>query len=371
MLNSSVLDIAIGIVFVFLLLSVLATTINEVIFSFLNMRGKVLLKGISTLLGDIPPFDKGEDGFVSKIYNHGQVFGLYRGRFSPDNKGELPSYIPARNFAIALLDTICQPFCEMPPAPTPNLVQATGPNLVQATSPAPPAITQQAMQITQGFKDAVKKLAHSPVTCKIGVPLQSMMTLAGNDAVKLQKNVEDWFNSGMDRVSGHYKFNTQRALLCIGLVIAIAMNADTIHIIRQLSNDSTLRQALVTAAGSAKAPTPPAGQPAADAATFQQQISDTTKAYQSVTSLGLPLGWPTGLKQKDGSDFPPGQRIENTLLWMYSNPSMIVGWLFTAFAISLGAPFWFDMLNKIMVVRSTIKPTEKSQTEGSKDKPAT
>ena len=44
-----------------------------------------------------------------------------------------------------------------------------------------------------------------------------------------------------------------------------------------------------------------------------------------------------------------------------------VGWLFTAFAISLGAPFWFDMLNKIMVIRSTVKPEEKSKTEGSKD----
>ena len=361
MLNSSVLDVAIGVVFAFLLLSVLATAVNEVIFSFLNMRGKLLLKGISTLLGDIPPFDTGENGFVSKIYNHGQVYGLYRGPFAPSNEGELPSYIPARNFAIALLDTISQPFSEMPPAT---------PTAAQAINAGPQAISQQAMRITQGFKDAVKKLADNPATCKVGVPLQSMTTMAGNDALKLQMNVEDWFNSGMDRVSGHYKFNTQRALLCIGLVIAIAMNADTIHIIRQLSNDSTLRQALVTAAGSAKAPTPPTGQPAPDAAAFRQQITDTTSAYQGVTSLGLPVGWPTGSRPKDGSEFTVSQRIGNTLGWIYSNPSMIVGWLFTALAISLGAPFWFDMLNKIMVVRSTIKPTEKSQAEGSKDKPA-
>jgi hypothetical protein len=43
------------------------------------------------------------------------------------------------------------------------------------------------------------------------------------------------------------------------------------------------------------------------------------------------------------------------------------GWLLTGMAISLGAPFWFDLLNKFMVVRSTIKPQEKSQTEPSKD----
>jgi hypothetical protein len=46
---------------------------------------------------------------------------------------------------------------------------------------------------------------------------------------------------------------------------------------------------------------------------------------------------------------------------------IIVGWLVTAFAIMLGAPFWFDVLNKFMVIRSTIKPHEKSKEEASKD----
>jgi hypothetical protein len=45
----------------------------------------------------------------------------------------------------------------------------------------------------------------------------------------------------------------------------------------------------------------------------------------------------------------------------------LLGWLFTALALSLGAPFWFDLLNKFMVVRSTIKPREKSGVERSKD----
>jgi hypothetical protein len=47
---------------------------------------------------------------------------------------------------------------------------------------------------------------------------------------------------------------------------------------------------------------------------------------------------------------------------------MLLGWLLSAIAISLGAPFWFDALNKIMVVRSTVKPREKSRDESSKDK---
>ena len=47
--------------------------------------------------------------------------------------------------------------------------------------------------------------------------------------------------------------------------------------------------------------------------------------------------------------------------------AMAVMWFLTAIAMTLGAPFWFDLLNQIMVIRSTIKPQEKSGSEASKD----
>ena len=48
----------------------------------------------------------------------------------------------------------------------------------------------------------------------------------------------------------------------------------------------------------------------------------------------------------------------------------MLGIIFTALAVSQGAPFWFDLLNKFIVIRSTIKPHEKSPEQPSKDKPA-
>jgi hypothetical protein len=66
--------------------------------------------------------------------------------------------------------------------------------------------------------------------------------------------------------------------------------------------------------------------------------------------LGLPIGW---------------QRSGAADVW-----SHLLGWLMTGFALSLGAPFWFDLLNKMMVVRATVKPQEKSRDEGSKDRSA-
>ena len=179
---------------------------------------------------------------------------------------------------------------------------------------------------------------------KVGKPLVSMITMAGNDAVKLQKSVEDWYNSGMDRVSGWYKYKTQWMLFAIGLVIAVAINADTIHIVKQLSQDSTLRASIVAAAESAKEPQIDQG------LSTEARIDAAKRSLHDVNDLGVPLGWHHGDWSADHA------------------PNLILGWLLTAIAISLGAPFWFDTLNKIMVIRSTVKPREKSHDEGSKDK---
>ena len=56
---------------------------------------------------------------------------------------------------------------------------------------------------------------------------------------------------------------------------------------------------------------------------------------------------------------------------LYGILLLLVGYVATAAALTLGAPFWFDVLNKIMVIRSTVKPREKSQEEGSEDRKVT
>ena len=108
-------------------------------------------------------------------------------------KANLPSYIPAKNFALALLD-----------------LRQTTPNL-------PPNVNSAL--------DAFEKNA-------------------GNDAAKLQRNVEDWFNSSMDRVSGWYKRYSQRIVLVMGLVAAVLVNADCIQIAKRLSTDASLRNSI-------------------------------------------------------------------------------------------------------------------------------
>jgi hypothetical protein len=394
MFGSSMLDIAIGLVFTFLLISVFATVINELIVSLLALRGRFLLRGIKSLLNDSTAI-----GLARDIYEHGQIYGLYEGGFAPDKTvRNLPSYIPAKNFALALMDVVLkgQPdpdtgnqkaAVNAPIALAPPQLPVDG-QLAIAPVNAQAAIVDQIILVSQDFRDAAAALARDPATAKVGKPLVAMIDMAGGDAAKLQQSIETWFNSAMDRVSGWYKAHTQWTLFWLGILLAVVMNADTIHIVRQLSSDQTLRQSIVAAAQTAKSPQSTAGQD------VKVQIAGANDALKNIHNLGLPLGWTftdeelckepqsTEKQPQESKPAPQCKALQATLkspvplvlqsqfsaaiqrIWDY--PGMLIGWLLTAIAISLGAPFWFDALNKIMVIRSTVKPAEKSPLEASK-----
>jgi len=185
---------------------------------------------------------------------------------------------------------------------------------------------------------------------------------------KLQSNLEDWYNDAMDRVSGWYKRYTQRVLLIVGLILAIAFNVNSISIAHLLWVDRDIRDGMVTAAtdylkdhpnvDSASGQT---GEPTTEKALVERMESSVNAVNAVTTKYMLPVGWRHSRTQYLGwwMDDPSQMAVEALVV--------LAGWLITAGALSLGASFWFDMLNKIMVVRNTVKPQEKSQTEASKD----
>jgi hypothetical protein len=184
----------------------------------------------------------------------------------------------------------------------------------------------------QPLRDAIKNIKNPEVE----KALRTLVDAAGNDVTKARENIEGWFNSAMERVTGWYKRRTQWIILALGLAVAIAVNADTIAIARSLSYDAAMRQSLVAAAQEyAKAPQTPG-----TAATPQERLN---KNQEEIQKLGLPIGW-EGVDEKSMPKSREG--------WLLK----ILGWLLTAMAISLGAPFWFDLLNKFMTARSTLKP---------------
>jgi len=85
-------------------------------------------------------------------------------------------------------------------------------------------------------------------------------------------------------------------------------------------------------------------------------------------SLNLPIGWDSANVTWIAPEDPgkPDATMLSRISWGGFGFAAI-GWFLTAIAMTLGAPFWFDTLNKFMVVRATVKPDEKSGVEGSKD----
>jgi hypothetical protein len=318
MFGSLMLDVAIGMALVYLLLSFVAAAVREGIESWLKDRSTFLRRGIAELLRD--------ENLTTDLFNHPQISALYRGTYEEAKASrQLPSYIPARNFALALMDIA---------------VRGRDANaaIEASAGSAPLSIAAIRQNVSRIGNPAVQRVVLSAID------------LSGGDFDRAQKGIETWFDSAMDRVSGWYKHRTQRILIFTGVIVAMIANVDTIRLAHKLYNDPGQRQLAVAMAGEiTKEPLPGQTQPATAAAGSARADSLAGVMIRRLDALELPIGWPDATFGRD---------------WYMR----ILGWLITGAAISLGAPFWFDLLNRMMVVRSTVKPHEKSPEESSEDR---
>jgi hypothetical protein len=101
MFGSNVLEVAIGVIFVYLLLSLICTALNEGIASLLDKRSDNLFEGVKNLLND-PKFT----GLAQQLYNHGLIAGTSQHATDPDKPTRKPSYMSPANFSLALLDIL-------------------------------------------------------------------------------------------------------------------------------------------------------------------------------------------------------------------------------------------------------------------------
>jgi len=162
------------------------------------------------------------------------------------------------------------------------------------------------------LEEGIKALPDSGVRASLLAVIQS----SDRRIEGAQHAIEGWYNDGMDHVSGWYRRRTQFWTALLAGAITIAMNADTIRMARDLWLEPALRASVAIAATSGH-------------------------AVQAVEPV---LGW-TGMADWNS----PAACLTH-----------VAGWLVTMVAVSLGAPFWFDMLNKVVNVRSAGKPPEGS-----------
>jgi hypothetical protein len=217
--------------------------------------------------------------------------------------GEKPSYIAARAFSQALFDLLVPPTGAQP-------------------------------RTIQDLRDGIAKLPDDKLRrTLLGLIDSSKDTLEG-----ARDKVEHWFDDTMERVGGWYKRMAQQIIFVAGLLLCVALNADAIMIVRELWSDEALRGAVVAAAAKRV-------QAGNSAVAGGPSVSFDQVAIEVRRANTPPIGW-----SSTHGDFRA---------W----PSTAAGWLLkilgialSSFAIVLGAPFWFDVLNKIINVRLSGNP---------------
>ena len=320
---SPAVDVALGLIFLFVLLSLICSTINEMIAGVLSWRARFLEEGIRSMLAGKASL-KSVDGLIDQLTAHpliqgkvatpqdGEPKGL-RGRLARLRRKVMkprafPSYLNNKTFSLVFLDTFAQPELDD---------------------------SRDVLARARGYVEGLD--AHSPVRRV----LISFLDKADGNVDRFRESLESWFDLTMNRVSGWYKRHTQLALIVIAKIVTLLANADTLQIGKALWNDDAVRASVVAQAqraveqGNAE---PDVGSGVSESAeTLSDQVAD-------VSALELPLGWRTD--PDDPRWFDDWQGAVGKVL----------GLLATVLALTLGAPFWFDLLGKVSRIRATGKP---------------
>jgi hypothetical protein len=443
-------EVAIGLVFMWFVVSMATMQIQEVIANYLSKRSKDLKAAIEGMLENPEK--------VRELYEHPLIKGLSKS-LSEDEKSELkelqgkdendlkrgekrklkqlvlkleslPSYIPSKNFSLALFDIVANAGTEKSPILSSldklqdGINNITDEELKQQARSAANSIYQLAQaaaksdagkEFQEGVRNELKnqiellgskhnslksltdslaqEVANSTLNpallfkselfldqLQTGVvalghneslrkSLGSLLAGVGELATETDKalaigreNVEEWFDNTMDRMNGWYKRWAQKWAFAIGLILAIVLNIDSVNIAVTLWQEPQVRQAynlyiddyLQQEAGEKTTDVP-----AVDSDSTQLpglDAADLEEIKMDLTNVGLPVGWKENpFTEWFGGGF--GIFLGKTL-----------GFLITGLAAMQGAPFWFDILKKLVNVRgSGANPAEKSK-EGTSNK---
>jgi hypothetical protein len=483
MFNNVALDVFTGLVFIFLLYSLLATIIQEMIATRLAFRAKVLEKAIIRMLEDLEtnnhrPFGDRIDGFLhilglKNILKNTTVAPWFYAHplikyLGEDNYYSKPAYLHSRNFSKVILDLlkdfnvpeseVLQPIHNSIMAGVIHKLPINIANVKsESINPAIKILISRNAISQSGQKTIVpgpKALSTEtvPLCENTAFFLKTLWEDSGADLTTFRTKLEDWFNDTMDRATGWYKKYTRVLLFILGLIIAYVFNVDTIAIHRILATNKPARDQLVqmaianknnldpnnlktdndsilkvtynivakdandangilglgkpwkdsckicksilgTGSGKIEAKTKldslikvkmminslrmtsdsirkekgfidslnKAGQFAVLSAPLQQHLDFLNK--QAAINDSLLKLYPTkGLSEIDSLNtlLTRCPVISNAAFLQYSpnqagGLETLLGWLITALAITLGAPFWFDLLSKLMSLRGAGK----------------
>lgn len=305
MFSSTVLDLAVGLAFCFLTASLATGTVVEAISSALKLRSKTLAKGIGDLLND-----PGLTGLAGQLYAHASVNPRGPGASAPLQNA--PTYIDRQLFAKAMMDI-------------------TGISEQVATA----ARQNQGLPTLDDLHGAMSAKVDKVQNPQLHQLLTGIINRSFGEAGAIQTELSEWFDHAMDRVSGAYKRWTQLVGFVVAILLAAALNIDSVGAAKTLWLQPTVAEKLKADSG--------------------------LKTDEAITQLSsaIPIGWPNGFGEKLSADKKPVPFDCSD--WRLA----FLGWLITAFATLFGAPFWFDLLQTFIRLKgSGPSPGEKVAGKG-------
>ena len=254
---------------------------------------------------------KMRDNPVRYFYEHPIVYSLSK-------PNSMPGYIPNNDFTVALIDLLDKAGREVKGGKKTTSDKITMTNIKKGIA-----------SLKGPLGERLKALEHS-------AQINTKKTNA--DIEDFRDAVSTWFDDTMDRGKTWYKRKMQRIGIICGVILAVALNADTIGISNALWHNAVLRESISQAAG---------------ASARQGEAPDSERAQQQLEELmdlGLPLGWSFDAD-------PADLRAVPTTAGGWASKS--IGLLLTGFAISQGSQLWFDLMNRLINLRSSgLKPED-------------
>jgi hypothetical protein len=435
-----ILEVAIGLVFIWLVASVATMSLQEWLGNIINLRAREMEKVIAQMLSSAD--------LTRRFYEYPLIANLYKPPKKTGKKPRLPSYIPANKFGAALFALVVQagtdnsPIQEMTDEINQQLFSIQSPeqqklaradwNAILETAKnlaasglgaaaldslklqvqiygekypeVKPSLDVLLPQVDTYYGQFVQEqgaatesgadtglamrqfrlgvLGLQKINPRLGESVTAIIrqaegyALRGDQMVAATRvNLETWFNDAMERLSGAYKRRAQLTAFIIGFILALILNLDSISVATSLWREPTLRQAIIAQAQNYA---PPA---ASQSSTTTGPLENIPALETQLQALNIPFGWSItsfdtggrqcslmpfkasqvwGIPSQDDQGQPVCKIFSNLppdiLSWLIK----ILGMLMTGIAAAQGAPFWFDMLGKLVNMRGTgTNPSEK------------
>jgi hypothetical protein len=366
MFDSPVIETLLSLTLLMLFFSILVSCVQEGYVHLRKSRGKMLEYAIREVLSDT--FNK---DFAHLVYQHPQV-DLLR-----EKQGGLPSYIGADAFARALIESIARECTESVYAEAPDKSM-----MIKAERFKPEAVRAcPDIAIRYGL-DPKEEHTLAADRMTVPMPLQDrfllgirtmhqsplkdlLLSFAANapnatgelTLASLQAEIATWYDDYMMRVTGWYKRTARKNILFFSIAVCVILNLNFIRVSKTIYADSKLRDVLAQTAVRV------AGQDDAIDSIRMIFMLDSLDLMDidanALLGVQLPIGWstkPLDPHWKSSSWLCRNLGTPGCLFHMYIWRNLL-GWLLFALGLSLGAPFWFDVLNKFVNVRNAgIKP---------------